>query len=228
MLCTLIGALMSVREFKDHLGREWRAWDVAPDDLNPRTRDETYLAQLYLTGWIVFETKLGDNKRRLYPIPKAWSELPDAELEVLLNKAEIVPPRKLRTEKHAVGDMAAREVQRAVDFAEQAVDAPERVRHVPSEETPDVTDLNVLRTFRYPTGRIWAVCVVHQPDDAGPPVLRFTAGARHIDLQDWPKDWADYPDEELANLLRHAEPRHAEAGPALDAPHRRWDDVSSS
>jgi hypothetical protein len=124
---------MAVREFIDDVGREWRAWDVTPDDLNPRTRDETYLAQLYITGWIVFETKSGSDKRRLYPVPKGWSELPDAELAVLLAKAEIVPPRKLRSEKHATGAAAAEAVERAVDFAEQAVDAPERVRRVPSE-----------------------------------------------------------------------------------------------
>ena len=94
---------MAVREFTDSLGREWRAWDVTPDDLSPRTKDEDYLAQLYHTGWIVFETKSGDDKRRLYPIPKGWSELPDAELTVLLQKAEVVPQRKLRGEKGARG-----------------------------------------------------------------------------------------------------------------------------
>ena len=218
---------MAVREFTDHVGREWRAWDVTPDDLNPRTKDETYLAQLYITGWIVFETKAGDDKRRLYPVPKGWNELPDAELEVLLNKAEVVPPRKLRSEKHATGTAAAQAIERAVRFTEQAVDAPDRVRHVPSEETPDVTDLSVLRTFRYPTGRIWAVCVMQHPADGGPPVLRFTAGARSIDLEEWPKDWADYPDEELVSLLRRAAPRPGESTSATNAPHRRWDDASA-
>ena len=219
---------MAVREFTDAAGREWRAWDVVPDDLNPRTKDETFLAQLYITGWIVFETKLGTEKRRLYPIPKGWSELPDAELEVLLNKGEIIPPRKLHSEKHATGSAAAQAVERAVDFVQQAVDAPDRVRLVPSEETPDVTDLAVLRTFRYPTGRIWAVCVMQHPEDGGPPVLRFAAGSRNIDLHDWPKDWADYPDEGLANLLRRAAPRQNEPTPSSETPHRRWDEVSGS
>ena len=53
---------MAVREFTDSKGREWRAWDVTPDDLNARTKDEDYLAKLYYTGWIVFETKSGDEK----------------------------------------------------------------------------------------------------------------------------------------------------------------------
>ena len=56
---------MAVREFSDSIGRAWRAWDVTPDELNARTKDEDYLAQLYHTGWIVFETKAEDDKRRL-------------------------------------------------------------------------------------------------------------------------------------------------------------------
>src|SRR5438309_8510173 len=105
---------MPAREFKDGLGREWRVWDVRPDDLNPRTQDESYLAQLYYTGWMVFECKAGDDKRRLYPIPKGWEELPDQELEVLLQKAEIVPPRKLQSEKRAMGDDAVKAMDAAI------------------------------------------------------------------------------------------------------------------
>jgi hypothetical protein len=160
---------MPAREFKDGRGREWRVWDVKPDDLNPRTQDEDYLAQLYYTGWMVFETKAGDDKRRLYPIPKGWQELPDAELEVLLQKAEIVPPRKLQSEKRATGRAAAKAMDAAAQFAEKAVDSPELVRDVPREETPDVTDLSLLRTFRYPGGRIWAACVIQHPEGGGPP-----------------------------------------------------------
>jgi hypothetical protein len=209
----------------DGRGREWRVWDVRPDDLNPRTKDEDYLAQLYYTGWMVFESKSGDDKRRLYPIPRGWDELPDAELDVLLQKAEIVPPRKLRTEKRATGDAAAKAVDAAVQFAEKAVESPQQVRDVPREETPDVTDLAVLRTFRYPGGRIWAVCVIPHPAGAGhPPVLQFAAGARQINLENWPKDWADYPNEELVNLLRSAAPRAKTQVPDPGTKHRRWDD----
>jgi hypothetical protein len=218
---------MAVREFTDGRGREWRVWDVAPDDLNPRTKDEDYLAQLYHTGWLVFETKTADSKRRLFPIPRGWNDLPDAELEVLLEKAEVVPPRKLRTEQRAKGDAAAEAMQAAVDFTQKAIDAPEEVRDVPHEETPDVTDLFVLRTFRYPGGRIWSVCVVeHAAGDSS--VLRFTAGARRIDLVDWPKDWADYPDEQLVNLLRRAAPRERTGRPPMGTQRRRWDDPRSS
>src|SRR5689334_13824170 len=30
---------MSVREFKDSQGRDWRAWDVVPDNLNTRIKN---------------------------------------------------------------------------------------------------------------------------------------------------------------------------------------------
>ena len=184
---------MAAREFKDGRGREWRVWDVEPDDLNPRTKDEDFLAQLYLTGWLVFENKAGDDKRRLSPIPRGWDKLPDAELEDLLGAAEMVPPRKLG-----------------------------------SAAVHDVTELAVLRTFRYPTGRMWAVREIQHPEDGGPPVLQLAAGSRKINLEHWPKDWADYPDEELVNLLRGAAPRQKTGVAAPGMPHRRWDDAPSS
>lgn len=90
---------MSAREFTDSTGRQWRVWDVIPESLAPQTKNEDFLASLYFTGWIVFETMVGDDKRRLYPIPKGWSELPETELELLLKRAEKVPPRKLDSEK---------------------------------------------------------------------------------------------------------------------------------
>ena len=214
---------MAVREFTDSQGREWRAWDVTPDELNPRTKDEDYLAQLYHTGWIVFETRAGDDKRRLYPIPRGWSELPDAEVAVLLQKAEIVPQRKLRSEKGARGPAAADEVRRAQDFSQKAVEEPDRARQLARDEPPDVTDLSVLRTFRYPSGRIWVVCVMQDPGSPAS-VLRFTAGSRNIDLADWPKDWPDYSDDQLVELLRHAAPRNKSIKPPPNSPHRRWDD----
>ena len=213
---------MPVREFTDSSGRSWRAWDVTPDELSPKTKDEDYLAQLYHTGWIVFETKGGDDKRRLYPIPKGWSELPEAELAVLLQKAEIVPKRKLRTEKDTRGSAAANEVERAADFSQTAVEDPELARQMAKDETPDVTDLKVLRTFRYPGGRIWVASLMQDPG-ASTPVLRFSAGSRSIDLADWPKDWVDYSDEKLVQLLRNASPRAAGARDP-NSPRRRWDD----
>lgn len=92
---------MAVREFTDSKGRDWRAWEVAPDELNPRIKNEDYLAALNYTGWIAFETKSESEKRRLFPIPKGWTELSDRQLEALLDKAEVVPTRKLHNERPA-------------------------------------------------------------------------------------------------------------------------------
>ena len=199
---------MAVREFSDSSGREWRVWDVMPHAIHPPTKTEDYLAAMYQTGWLVFETKTEDEKRRLADFPADWSELSDQGLETLLGRAEVIPPRKLRALREARGEEAARELERAVR----------------REERPDVTDLVVVRTFRYPGGRVWTVCVIRHPKGGGPPVLRFTAGARDIDLPDWPKDWADYREDQLVDLLRRAAPRPRALPPRPGTPRRRWDD----
>ena len=62
-----------------------------------------------------------------------------------------------------------------------------------------------------------------QDPGARAPVLRFTAGSRNVDLADWPKDWVDYADEQLVQLLRKAGKRGPGQSPA-DSPRRRWDD----
>jgi hypothetical protein len=193
---------MAAREFSDSGGREWRVWDVMPHAIHPPTKTEDYLAAMYQTGWLVFETKLEDEKRRLADFPANWSELSAEALVTLLGRAEVIPPRKLRAVKEARGEDAV----------------------LPVDERPDVTDLGVVRTFRYPGGRFWTVCVIRRPEGGRSPVLRFTAGARDIDMQDWPKDWPDYRDDQLVDLLRRAAPR-APSPPAREGtPRRRWDD----
>lgn len=197
---------------------------MKPESISPKTKEEDYLASLYYTGWIVFESKAEDDKRRLYPVPKGWFELPGPELEVLLQKAEVVPQRKFRADRTATGEQAAAAMQRAADFADRVADSSALAREVPREETPDVTDLGVVRSFRYPGGRIWAACIVQRIGEGKPAVLRFSAGARTIDLEDWPKDWADLPDEKLVELLRRAAPRTSESTVGSDGPQRRYGD----
>lgn len=219
---------MTLREFVDSSGRAWRVWDIVPDNLHPRARDEDYLAQLYHTGWVVFETRSEDEKRRIYPIPDGWSELTDPDLEVLLHKAEVVPPSKLLADRQTRGEDAARAIERTSEIIEHAADDPAAARELARELTPDVTDLNVVRSFRYPGGRMWVVCVVMRPEPIGPPVLRFSAGGRYFDLGNWPKDWADYPDEDLVALLRSAAPRAPGPPPGSDGPRRRYSDYGLS
>ena len=216
---------MAVREFTDSGGREWRVWDVVPESIYPQTKAEDYLADMYRTGWLVFETKAEDEKRRLSEIPPGWSKLPDRALEALLRRAEVIPPLNLRALGEVRGEEAARRQERAAQRAQELADLPPVARsNVPEEERPDVTDLGVARTFRYPGGQFWTVCVLGHPEGGGTPVLRFTTGARDIDLRDWPKDWADYPDERLVELLRRAAPRPPAPPPGPGTPRRRWDD----
>ena len=197
---------MAVREFRDNSGRMWRAWDIKPEEIHPVTRAEDYLADCYVTGWIVFETMSGNEKRRLCPWPMRWTEESEAGLRRLLERADPVPPHKLHAERQQISKPPwASDAEVAVSEA-------------------DVTDLEVVRTFRYPGGRLWTVCVMTHPEDGGRPVLRFAAGARFIDLKTWPKAWADEPNERLAEMLRDAAPRPRTTTFDRDTPRRRWDD----
>jgi hypothetical protein len=198
---------VSFREFTDVGGREWRAWDIKPHEIHPATRAEDYLADCYVTGWIVFESVDGNEKRRLCPWPISWADEPVAGLRKLLSMAEVVPPHRLTA-------------QRVSGEWEQ----PEAVTHEVAAQTdgPDVTDLHVVRTFRYPRGRVWTVSIV-RPDDGGLPVLRFSAGDSSIDVKKWRKDWADLPNDALIWTLRNAAPR-PEREPEPWTPRRRWDD----
>ena len=82
---------MPVREFTDSSGIEWRAWEVTPDAIYPPTRGEDYLADCYQLGWVVLETKTGDRRVRLCPIPDGWHRLPPSDLETLLARGERLP-----------------------------------------------------------------------------------------------------------------------------------------
>jgi hypothetical protein len=199
---------MAVREFRDASGREWRAWDIKPEEIHPITRGEDYLADCFVTGWVVFETKAGDEKRRLCPWPIRWMDESELGLRRLLARAEVVPPYRVRAERASGADSLPARLP--ADLAAAEKDA-------------DVTDLDVVRTFRYPGGSYWTACVV--PAESGdPPVLRFRSGSRAIDRHDWPKDWPDQPDDILIEMLRHAVPRAAASHADPAGPRRRWND----
>lgn len=176
---------MPVREFIDSTGVEWRAWEVTPDAIYPPTRGEDYLADCYQLGWVVLETKAGDRRVRLCPIPADWQQLPTESLEVLLADGERLPAR-----------------------------APTALA--------EAADLPAARSFRYPGGRVWTVSVTTHPRRPEVHLLRFSAGGRAIDLDDWPRNWSNLSDDQLISLLRRAWPRSG--APAADSPRRRWDD----
>jgi len=182
---------MAVREFLDEHGKSWRVWCILPEAIHPVTRAEDYLADCYQLGWLVFETTSGDEKRRLCPFPRDWETVDEGSLRSLLAESEAVRSRRTSGED--------RELPRSVAPAIQVDDR--------SDEKADLTDLTVVRTFRYPGGRIWSAAVAPHSDIAAGPVLRFTAGARSIDLPQFPREWPDLPDDQLIDLLRHAAPR---------------------
>lgn len=190
---------MALREFRDELGREWRAWDITAEKLHPSTRAENHL-QGVLEGWLVFEAADGGAKARLYPIPAGWQSAPQEELRRLLTLAE--PTR----DSGEYERFAARE--RAVErvASRGAPDDAPAVRRGERTSTEG-------RSFRFPGGRYWSVAeyVIRQASDGdGPPsqaVLRFTAGARSLDVTAWPSDWRGYSDYQLADLLWRSFPR---------------------
>ena len=199
---------MALREFTDPNGESWKAWDITPDQLHPSTRTEDYL-QGFLDGWLVFETLDGREKRRLYPVPVDWQEMGDAQLAALCERADSV--RGTGRAARAAGGEAPPPLP-----GRRAAEA--RGGRPPT------------RTFLYPGGRVWTVGeqYVQLRDGAGQladtrMVLRFTSGVRSLDLLAWPDDWAQYTDEELAELLTRAFPRDRLA-PNVTEFHRRRTD----
>lgn len=201
---------MAVRDFVDEWGKAWRVWSILPESIHPVTRAEDYLADCYQLGWLVFETTTGSEKRRLCPFPRNWESVDDTALRSLLAQSEAVRSRRSSGETF-VRTEAPRPAASDVELG------------IESHEGADLTDLTVVRTFRYPGGRIWSAAVAPHSDIAPGPVLRFTAGARTIDLEQYPRDWPDLPDDSLIELLRHAAPRPIEKyGP--ETPRRRHND----
>jgi hypothetical protein len=191
---------MALREFSASDGRLWRVWDVTPETMHPATRTEDYLAP-YFEGWLVFEATDETAKCRLHPIPAGWTEASDAELEEMLHRAESIrgerssgPHGRIDAENASAPQGTARRFD----------------AHAPA------------RSFRFPNGRFWSVAewsTTASGSSAGTrTVLRFSAGARSLDLADWPRDWRTMSDAELAALLVTGFPRAPKTNPTT---HRR-------
>ena len=207
---------MSVREFRDASGRRWRAWDIDPDEIHPQTKAEDYLADCFQSGWIVFETFDGSDRRRLCPTPGGWAAFGEEELRSLLARADRIPLSKVARGRSPMGTTPkslATWNRRAED---RAVSPPDRA--------VDATDLRVVRSFHYPGGRVWAASLIPNPDGSDSHVLRFSSGFRHLDLERWPRDWPDYGDDRLVELLRSAAPRESGGAPPSGVAGRRRDD----
>lgn len=204
-----------MREFKDHRGREWRAWEVTPEAIYPQTKAEDYLADCFRSGWLVFETVDGLDKRRLCPPPFGWEQRSNADLMDLVERAEVLRPaggRHKRKPRHA-------DLPPGVP--------PDIAASMPRDARGnlDMRHLGVVRSFSYPGGQVWRVRVTMRDDVAAPPVLRFASDTHSIDLAEWPPDWVDLSDRQLVELLRSGQsaPERRE----VDQPHRRYDDSRS-
>lgn len=189
------------------------AWNVTPS--RPRQ------GQPASGGWIVFETTDGREKRRLLTCPDGWDEMPELDLHALLASAAAARPSKLTFEPGRVGDPPGVGPALSAGSSIMTATVPDRLA---AAGTAESSASRLVRSFRYPNGRLWSVCVVRRPEGGGDPLLRFSAGARHLDLRDWPADWAEYADERLVALVRSV-PRPSPAPPRTAAtPRRRHDD----
>jgi hypothetical protein len=87
---------MAVRDFVDENEVKWRVWPVSRASIHPRTAAEDYLGD-YGEGWLCFESV--SERRRLAHYPADWDRVPDKDLRSLLDKAAIVPARKMTPPK---------------------------------------------------------------------------------------------------------------------------------
>jgi hypothetical protein len=84
-----------VREFRDHQGVAWRVWEVRPGLGRPLSDLKRYLGD-YVDGWLAFGCLDNDLRKRLPTYPANWLELPNRELEGLLNRAIDVRRKETR------------------------------------------------------------------------------------------------------------------------------------
>ena len=205
---------MAVREFTDPSGRMWRAWEIKPSSRLRQIDRQSF--DRHQLGWIVFQTPDASEKRRLpHPYPPEWAQLSDLDLVALLTNA--VPATASRLAR------GGRSTTTPPLFdAPAGGHATSPTPGVPSaHRTGD--EPRVVRSFRFPGGRLWSVYVAAHPRGGGPPVLRFAAGARTVDLKEWPPDWAVSSPDGLAALLRQAQ-RPPGKRPAPGTPRRRHGD----
>ena len=75
---------MALREFTDPSGDRWQVWETAPVT-------QAALSEEYRGGWLTFDN--GAERRRLAPVPEAWSALSDERLALLVRAAAPVVRR---------------------------------------------------------------------------------------------------------------------------------------
>jgi hypothetical protein len=131
----------SVREFRDAAGASWTVFRATPHT-TPSKRDQ-FLPDTYRNGWLVFEC--GVERRRLAPVPEAWEELADSELEQLCVLADVVPARRGqgRATTDAAGPTAApatAELRESTSDAESTTARAVRMQQLLAEVIDEVCD----------------------------------------------------------------------------------------
>lgn len=71
---------MPIRDFTDSTGVRWQVWATTPTHGNVRPQ--------FTGGWLAFES--ADERRRLVPVPDAWTDADDGVLRELLAQAVAV------------------------------------------------------------------------------------------------------------------------------------------
>ena len=219
---------MALREFSDDQGLRWRAWDILPGQLHPSTRSEDYM-QGFEDGWIAFESEDGSQRARLSPVPRGWEQGTEEELRALLAHAERPRKRGGASAGADAGTAALTTAGAAPDEAGRDADGGDdawsgeswpRLQALAGAARGHSAPPGTMRTIRYPGGRYWSI---YEQPLAERVVLRFSSGARSLDLVAWPARWFERSDDELVELLRRAFPR-SYSEPSAGAPARRHGD----
>ena len=79
------------RRIVDNQDKVWDVWEVNPSSSSRRL---TVPADMQ-GGWLAFQC--GEERRRIAPLPAAWSEMSDAALVRLMAQANPILPRVART-----------------------------------------------------------------------------------------------------------------------------------
>ena len=105
---------MPHRQFTDPHGTTWEVWDVQPEQFDATydrrngerfDRHKTPVSVNLAEGWLCFQS--GPERRRFFPIPPRWHELPDGVLRVILEVSDPVKDAGAPPRDSAGGELSA-------------------------------------------------------------------------------------------------------------------------
>lgn len=194
---------MALREFRDAHGVDWQMWDIVAEEMHPLTAREMFIGD-YQEGWLVMESAA--ERRRIAPIPVGWAEWPDAALDDLVARANVVPRRPGGAQlTPSAGVPRFESVPAGLETRAGAAAAAGSGSRATGATHAGDFDPYASRSFTGPGGRRWTAQLI-TIDTAPEPVLRFTSIDRVCDLRLWPTDWERQSTEQLVELLRRATP----------------------